>query len=125
MVIQSWMWRGLRGPAGLHEPQCTINVETGAQQPANGEGEVKDTAVNSLPPWEKAGGSRAHPEGRFSARFQEPYHGGNPWRCQEIVVRVVVTILIEHTSMAGSVLNALPTTPHMTLTVLSGVIWFL
>lgn len=40
------------------------------------------------------------------------------------MVIVAVTILIEHTSIPGSVLNVLPTTPHITLTVLSGVIWF-
>lgn len=79
---------------------------------------------NSLPSQEQEEGSHAHLKGMHSqSRFQESYHGGNPMGVARKIVGILM--LIERNYMSGSVLNALPTTAHVTLAVLSGVFLFL
>lgn len=48
------------GARRLQKPRRIINIETGAEQPADREGEMKGSSLNSLPSWEQAEGSGAH-----------------------------------------------------------------
>lgn len=113
MVIQSWVRRGLLGPAEL--PQRIISVETGAPEPVNARGERGRTKNPRLTP--SGLGSRGFP-GPFLGS-QEPYKDRTevtPWALSENYHHHSSNSNTNGTQLcqALSVLNVLPTTAHKT-----------